>query len=236
MSDLTSSPTSPTTEGNNAVTTAERIEPQQTVQEYVKQIPQYAWLRNTGSDRRYIWVSWAQTGSDNVIEATMVSAQTGRILTVNLNLDDAQKYVLTDTPVNAELITPFIAAVSSYSYQLSDKEKLVDRMRADWNVLSSRIQQECEARDWCGEYDAIVDDVNFQLEVFQMPTRKRDYDVEATVTVTYNVSFKVEDQENEDCARYEVENLSVSEILDAAGGSWPYYDDCCIEIDSLDPA
>ena len=60
------------------------------------------------------------------------------------------------------------------------------------SVISSRLITESEDRDWCDEFDKIIEEVNEELPGrFQLETRERDY------TVTWTETYVVTVQRNE---------------------------------------
>jgi hypothetical protein len=56
-------------------------------------------------------------------------------------------------------------------------------------IIGERLIQESNDRNWCHEFDEIIDDVNNALPGWlQLPTREREYEVRWTETYTITVS------------------------------------------------
>ena len=56
------------------------------------------------------------------------------------------------------------------------------------NMIGERLITESNDRNWCGEFDEIIDDVNNALPMWlQLPTREREYEVRWTETYTVTV-------------------------------------------------
>lgn len=55
-------------------------------------------------------------------------------------------------------------------------------------AIGERLIEEAEKRNWCSEFDEIIDNVNASLPgQFQLPTREREYNVSWTETYTITV-------------------------------------------------
>ena len=55
-------------------------------------------------------------------------------------------------------------------------------------MIGERLITESNDRNWCGEFDEIIDDVNNALPMWlQLPTREREYEVRWTETYTVTV-------------------------------------------------
>lgn len=56
------------------------------------------------------------------------------------------------------------------------------------NLIGNRLLQEAEDRQWCSEFDEIIEDVNQHLPAeFRLPARTKDYSVSWTETYTVTV-------------------------------------------------
>ena len=107
------------------------------------------------------------------------------------------------------------------------------KAEADWNRLGELLMGEANDRDWCSEYDRLVEEWNEGFQQFELPVRKSDYDVEVTITATYTVTIQVE-AEDEDAARELVESdYSAADIMRQAGNSFAYPDDSEYEIEGV---
>lgn len=66
--------------------------------------------------------------------------------------------------------------------RINSLQQTRSEMSADFEIVADRLLQEAIDRDWCGEYDTIVDELNGRLRHSELHRR----------TTTYNVSFTVE--------------------------------------------
>lgn len=117
------------------------------------------------------------------------------------------------------------------------RARLVNILRADWVVVSERIQQEAVDRDWCREYDNIVDEVNGTTTELKLIERLRDYEVSTSVTLTYSFNITVEARD-EDEATDKVNDMDTDDIMREIknGPGIDYTDDVEWTVDSVDPA
>lgn len=88
--------------------------------------------------------------------------------------------------------------------QLSDRISILNRQReAALAAIGQRLIDESERRNWCSEFDEIIEEVNAELpHGWELPTRKRSYEVEVTVTgkITTTTTVTVEaTSEDEAC-------------------------------------
>lgn len=97
---------------------------------------------------------------------------------------------------DAATIEKLKATVSSLE---GDRQFFIGRLdraiadhRADIARIGASLLAEAEDRNWCGEYDDIVDELNRNLTV-ELPTRSKEY----TVTVRLNVEITVDAQSEE---------------------------------------
>lgn len=100
--------------------------------------------------------------------------------------------------------------------------------------IGDRLIQESNDRNWCGEFDEIIDDVNGALPHWlQLPTRDRDYTVSWTETYTVTVrrsstvTARNEEQACEIAADSYVGEADEYEMRDALSyGNYEFSDDC----------
>ena len=62
-------------------------------------------------------------------------------------------------------------------------------------IIGDRLIEEAESRGWCAEFDEIIEEVNAELPSgWELPTRKREYEVQVTVTgkITTTTTVTVE--------------------------------------------
>lgn len=65
------------------------------------------------------------------------------------------------------------------------------RHRDDIALIGERLIEEAESRNWCSEFDHIVDDLNSSLHV-ELPLREHEFTVEAQITVRVSVTARDE--------------------------------------------
>lgn len=66
-------------------------------------------------------------------------------------------------------------------------EQSVSQHRADIAAIGERLLEEAKDRQWCGEYDTVVDELNKLLTV-ELPVRELDHEVEVNIRVTVRVA------------------------------------------------
>ena len=103
----------------------------------------------------------------------------------------------------------------------------------DWDKLGGLLMKEANDRDWCSEYDRLVDSWNSDFELLELPVRKKTYNVEVSVTATYTVTVQVE-AEDDDAAIDEVNDMSAHDIMLNSGGSFSYPDDTEYEVNGCE--
>ena len=88
---------------------------------------------------------------------------------------------------------------ASLEFKETERANLADTLRrtremhrADIDAIGERLMKEAERRDWCAEYDTIIDELNVGLNV-ELPTRERSYTVTATVRVEITLDARDED-------------------------------------------
>lgn len=106
----------------------------------------------------------------------------------------------------------------------ADMNRAQEQHAADIARIGEAMLAEAEARDWCGQYDDFVDNLNVKLDV-ALPTRNHDYDVVIPITITVRVTAR-----DEDGARHNAQDLArdlereIDRLDDVATSSWPFYD------------
>lgn len=73
------------------------------------------------------------------------------------------------------------------------------RHHEDIDRISERLILECVQRNWCSDYDKVVDDLNSQLHI-GLQRREREYEVE--VTVSYRLTTRYMATSEEDAEAY----------------------------------
>lgn len=125
-----------------------------------------------------------------------------------------------------ESATPESDVVSDLRSQVAAREAEVENLthrlglarrhhQEDITLIGEKLMYEAEQRDWCSEYDDVVEGLNNSLHI-ELPTRSRDVDVNysVTLTVTLNRSTTVSvsggddprDVANDQFDSYEVED------------------------------
>jgi hypothetical protein len=98
---------------------------------------------------------------------------------------------------DAATIADLHAKLASATMQQDDLRSRLNEAqrhhRADIAVIGERLLSEAEDRQWCGEYDEIVEKLNSCLHV-ELQVRKRDYTVRVSVQVDVSVSAADEDE------------------------------------------
>ena len=116
--------------------------------------------------------------------------------------------------VDTVSVVQFLKLTKMYRQILADADKAM-------LVISGRLITESQDRDWCDEFDNIIEEVNEELPSrFQLEARERDYNV--TWTETYIVTVQRNEIVRTTCAETAVEmatdlesNVDSTELLDA---------------------
>lgn len=104
------------------------------------------------------------------------------------------------------------------------------KVDADMELLSERLNREAKDRDWCSTYDSICEDLNGTMSVLQITPRKRAFEVEVDVTLSWRVTVRVDEAANEDDASDQVGDMDWDDILRAGGERTDIPDDHTIEV------
>lgn len=71
------------------------------------------------------------------------------------------------------------------------------RHQSDIDAIGARLLEECEARDWCEEFDRIIDELNGSLNrSLPQMVREREYEVTMDVTVRVTRTVTASDEDN----------------------------------------
>lgn len=119
----------------------------------------------------------------------------------------------------AERIAMLEQSIESLNQQLQSARASLARSAADFEAVADRIKTEAEERDWCSEYDDIVRSVNLQLQMHELYTRAKEYEVSYTITATITSKQDPDDEisgndwvnviESLICDTIDVEEISV---------------------------
>lgn len=96
------------------------------------------------------------------------------------------------------------------------------RHQEDIATIGATLLEEAESRDWCGEFDTIVEQVNSQLHR-ELPERRKSYTVRVTPSV---LTIEIDAAANEDDAIEQAKEIAkeLQECGDRLnGGSFPDY-------------
>lgn len=138
-------------------------------------------------------------GQDNISGITDMPQSLGQIVRAELPI--------TDLDGNRERIAALIQEKTTLELRVETAERLERQVRAelerakathkqDIERIGERLLEEAESRDWCGDYDEIIDGLNGRLTV-RLPERTKRW--VALVDVTLRVRVEV-DATNEDTA------------------------------------
>ena len=116
---------------------------------------------------------------------------------------------------------------TTYKKHIEDLATEVRQAHHAIQFIGERLIREAEDRDWCDEFDRFVESVNNEIPSrFALPTRRREYEVtwSETVTVTVDRSVTVIADNPDDaieCAKEIDDGASNNEIMEAIRyGGW----------------
>lgn len=131
-----------------------------------------------------------------------------------------------------------IASFANIDYHREEWAKRADEKEAAAvkaiRIIGERLIQESNDRDWCSEFDQIIDDVNSALPGWlQLPTREREYEVAWTETyyLTVRRSTTVTARNEEDACNMVADMSLVGEADDyemrsaVSDGNYEFSDD-----------
>lgn len=114
-----------------------------------------------------------------------------------MEINGTQPAIASGSAADAEAIRQLSAQVTGLRAEvdqlMSHLRSSRERHQRDITLIGTALMEEAERRDWCGEYDEVVEDLNHKLSV-ELPTRTREYTVTYTLTVTVGVTAQNEDQ------------------------------------------
>jgi hypothetical protein len=95
----------------------------------------------------------------------------------------------------------------------------------DFNRYAERVMQEAIDRDWCSEYERVVDSIRYDLEIAEIPDRDEEVDIEweetytvtvrRSATVTLKHGYDSDDVDEAARSRNSDDDAASSEIIDA---------------------
>ena len=99
--------------------------------------------------------------------------------------------------------------------QMARVDELLRQAHEITRIVGQRLLDEAERRNWCAEFDDIINEVNDELPGgFQLPTRKRMFRVEVEVTGTHTTTYTVEVEASSSDEAYELVDESPSDYFD----------------------
>jgi hypothetical protein len=88
--------------------------------------------------------------------------------------------------------------VSNLKKHLDVAEDNFIKAKLDWAKLNEKLNYEADNRDWCGEYDDILEQLNGSFKLLKLETRRKQYSVRTEVTLKFyvNVPMQATSEEN----------------------------------------
>lgn len=78
-------------------------------------------------------------------------------------------------------------------------------------LIGNILIEECERRDWCTEYEEVLEPLNVRLTyALPMPYREREHEVE--LTITYTITTRVMAKDEEEAEEKAIEGFSSSDV------------------------
>ena len=110
------------------------------------------------------------------------------------------------TYTGMSVATPYTEAeVDRLQRKVTDLEDRIDKANRAFSIVAEALHQEAIERDWCGEYDDFVDEVNAALPTgFALEHCRKDYEIEATITVRVRINH--EDRSKADAEQWFEDN------------------------------
>lgn len=86
--------------------------------------------------------------------------------------------------------------------------------RQDIATIGDELRSQAERRDWCSEYDQIVESLNSQLHV-ELETRTRDYNVRLYTTVSVTASSASQAREMVNDGEVDIDDWEIDEVYES---------------------
>ena len=155
---------------------------------------------------------WAETTDENTYEVRAIA-----ILGLDDNAFDGDA---SHVQQENDLLRPYEhvrAERDAVKARLDAATQSVERVQAwydrDIEIIFERLIEEAENRNWCSEYDSIVDDLDRRTHAY-LPRRANDFTVTYSVPVTVTISVTARDA---DAALAQAwDQLGPSHVRDAA--------------------
>jgi len=95
-----------------------------------------------------------------------------------------------------------------------EKEIFADTMAKDFKIISDALLYQADKRNWCGEYDDVVDEVNEELSgYYKLEIRERDFDIEITSDITVTETITVRARNLDDAIEKAEEEFDLEESV-----------------------
>ena len=146
-----------------------------------------------------------------------------------------------------EQVNPLQAQVDELKAQLqraNERFATRDGQFADSiRIIGEALLEEAAFRDWCAEFDEKIDEVNQQLPVYELPTRRRDFEVTVRITGTMTLThtFTVEAANLEeaqsiasDCVGNDDLGGSGAESVLSENARWETWDDVDVDVEEVE--
>lgn len=93
---------------------------------------------------------------------------------------------------------PAVHVMRAVSFHANEAETAQRRHRADIETIGEALISEAQEREWCGEYDSVIERINGRLSVHlpDRPPEEREYEVELTITYTHTVTVTATDEDS----------------------------------------
>lgn len=105
-----------------------------------------------------------------------------------LQLEDAARQLAQVDEGNQELRD----TIDMLTTQLRDAQR---NHRHDITLISERLLQEAESRDWCHVYDEVIADLNSNL-TYQLETREREFDLRVQVSGVLRIMVRATSEDD----------------------------------------
>jgi uncharacterized protein YdiU (UPF0061 family) len=92
-----------------------------------------------------------------------------------------------DAETIAKLQEQLTRTERAYNESLGHLRNARERHATDILTIGQKLIEEANDRDWCEEYDTIVEELNGDLHI-TLPVREREFTVEVSVVLTITVS------------------------------------------------
>lgn len=209
-----------------------------TLRDFFADVPTFAVVLHSDGSR----VAWSgryhYNGNNERTHAKLLNMTTGLVYNANLDVP-AEGYGIAkngagEIEIIPDMVQTLLRGLLSSNEEMAAYRDRFRKAEADWDKLGELLTAEANRRDWCSEYDRLVEEWNdSEFQMFELPKRKADYDVTVTVTATYTVTVTVE-AEDEDAARELVEqDYDAHDVMRNSSGSFQYPDEADFEVDEV---